>query len=84
MKKIKDINLMSDIKTSYPIVQTEQNKKLIIEGKLLIDEYTDEYISVKSGELLIKIYGDSIDLKYLSPENITIDGIITRVEYIKL
>lgn len=57
------------------------NSRLVLEGKYLITEFTENLIKIKSGKRYITITGQRISLSNLSGDGFLLSGKFSKIEF---
>lgn len=82
-KKITAIlELPKEIVLNLPLISVIGNEEINIENYKGIIEYNEERIRINTSSGIIRIEGKSLHLKRITAESMTINGIITKLEYI--
>lgn len=82
-KKITNmLELPKEIVLNLPLISVTGNEEIVIENYKGIIEYNEERIRINTSCGIIRIEGKSLHLKRITAENMTINGLITKLEYI--
>lgn len=81
-ERIKEYLLYTDLHIGNPQIILQGNREAVIEGCESIIDYDDESIILQAKAMKIKVYGQNLALKCLTPENIVITGKFERIEYL--
>jgi sporulation protein YqfC len=73
--------LPKEIVLDVPKLTMVGNGGLIIENYKGVIQYDDNKVRINTGVGVIKISGESLEIKEITSENIMIDGVITIIEF---
>lgn len=77
------LELPKEIVLNQPLISLVGNDELHLENYKGVIEYTEEKIRLNTSTGILKIEGRKLLLKQITAENVTITGIIDKLEYIK-
>ena len=75
------LNIEKDIIMNIPHLSISGNREIYIENYQHITEYTDELISIKTNDYLLKVEGRELKLLYITSEDLKIIGIFTQISF---
>ncbi|MCT4508073.1 MAG: YabP/YqfC family sporulation protein [Tepidibacter sp.] len=75
------VNLPNDLQIDLPRVTTISNKCINIENYISVMEYSTQMIKVNTKINVLKIEGDNLIIKYITEDDLCIEGKIYSVEY---
>ncbi|SHK14788.1 YabP/YqfC family sporulation protein [Tepidibacter formicigenes] len=75
------INLPNDLQIDLPRVTTIGNKCINIENYISVLEYSKQIIKVSTKLNILKIEGENLVIKYITEDDLCIEGKIYSVEY---
>ncbi len=73
---------LKDVFGIKPRVEITGNTSATIEGCKGVLEYSKAQIRVSLGKYSLQLNGRGLDLRYISPTSLVIEGFITSIEYI--
>ncbi|WP_072722943.1 YabP/YqfC family sporulation protein [Tepidibacter thalassicus] len=74
-------DLPNDLKINLPKVITVGNKFINIENYISVLEYSKQMIKVSTKLNVLKIEGEDLIIKYITEDDLCIEGKIYSVEY---
>lgn len=75
-------NIIPTELTNTPTIQLIGDKELTLDGCRGIVEYTDYSIKIKASCGVISVFGQRLNIKYLSVNSVVIEGRISSLEFI--
>ncbi len=75
------LDLPKDLELTLPRVTTMGNKYINIENYIGILEYSNDVIKINTKSNILKIQGENLVIKYITEDDISIEGKIYAIEY---
>lgn len=76
------LSIPREIIVDVPRIIFDSNTKVYIENFKGISEYSNECISVNAGRYTIKLTGERMEMKSMTSDDVTIEGIVKMVEFV--
>ena len=67
---------------SKPIIETQGNREVCIEGLSGILEYDERIIRINSSGMIISFSGRGLTISYLTDSTLSIKGFIQKIEFL--
>lgn len=77
--RIADVS--SEALTSGFRVELFENTKLLIENHKGISEYTEEYVKINCGKLIMSVYGNGLTLVAMNDGGLSLSGDILSISF---
>lgn len=76
------LDLPSEIIMNLPLISITGNELVNIENYKGVIEYSSERVRINTTSGVLKLEGKNLELKEITAEEITVKGIITKLEYL--
>ena len=64
-----------------PRIVLDSNTKIFIENYKGVSEFSDTSIKINAGRYVVSLYGENLDIKVMTADDIEIEGIISKIEF---
>ena len=81
-EKLSDVLAVpQSIMLDVPRIVFDSNTKIFIENYKGVSEFSDTCIKINAGRYIIHLFGEKLDIKVMTSEEIEIEGIISKMEF---
>ena len=74
--------LPTEVMLNLPLISITGSELVTIENYKGVIEYSEERVRINTSSGILKIEGKSLTLKQITAEEITVKGIVTKLEYL--
>lgn len=75
------LSIPGEVIADVPRIIFDSNKRVYIENFKGISEYSDECIRINTFNYIITLSGEKLEMKSMTSDDVTIEGIIKTVEF---